>query len=158
MSITRAVFVFLLLAVAALAADPTWSREVSRIVQEKCQSCHRAGDIAPFALMTYEDARDNAIAIRTAVSRRIMPPWKPVPGHGEFKADRSLTDAQRDTIIDWVNAGMPQGDPADLPTPVDYSSDWRLGTPDQIISMPEPYTRRRATIIRTGIDVSSSRT
>lgn len=133
------VFGLLTLAGMLSAAEPTWSRDVSRIVQAKCQSCHRTGDIAPFPLMTYEDAASRGTSIRTAVSRRTMPPWKPVPGHGEFKGDRSLSDEQRQVIVDWVNAGVPEGDPADLPEPQTFSSEWRLGTPDQIISMPEPY-------------------
>lgn len=120
-------------------AQPTYSREVSRIIQQKCQMCHRPGDIAPFALMNYDDARVQARAIRGAVDSRIMPPWKPIPGHGEFQHDLSLSDEDRQTILDWVDAGSPEGDPADLPPPVVYAEEWRLGPPDQIVSMPLPY-------------------
>ena len=140
MSVVRSVFAFLSISAgAAYAADPTWSRDVSRIVQEKCQSCHRPGDIAPFSLLTYQDAAARGTSIRTQVARGIMPPWKPVAGHGEFKGNRSLTDVQRQTILDWVNAGMPEGDPADLPQPLTFANEWRLGPPDQIIAMPEAY-------------------
>jgi cytochrome c551/c552 len=128
----------LFLAVAA-QAQPTYSREVSRIIQQKCQMCHRPNDIAPFALMNYDDAYAQARAMRSAVSDGIMPPWKPVPGHGSFKNNLSLSDAQKQTIIDWVSAGAPEGDPADLPAPVIYSDEWRLGQPDQIVSMPVAY-------------------
>src|SRR5258705_5047622 len=131
---------FAVLAAAIAQAQPTYSREVSRIIQQKCQMCHRPNDIAPFALMTYEDARAQARAIRGAVENRSMPPWKPVHGHGDFKYDRSLTDEQRQTIVDWVKADAPEGDPNDLPQPVVYAAEWRLGQPDQIVGMPFSYT------------------
>ncbi len=123
----------------AASAQPTYSREVSRIIQQKCQMCHRPNDIAPFALMTYDDAAAQGRAIQAAISQRIMPPWKPVPGSGQFQHDLSLTDDQRQTMLDWIDAGMPQGDPGDLPAPVVYPADWRLGTPDQVLSMPVAY-------------------
>ncbi len=127
-------------AVATAAnAQPTYSREVSRIIQQKCQMCHRPNDIAPFALMSYEDAQAQGRAIRAALQLGIMPPWKPVPGHGDFQNNLSLSDDQRQTILDWLDAGMPQGDPGDLPAPVVYASEWRLGQPDQIVSMPVAY-------------------
>jgi hypothetical protein len=133
-------FAFSLLAMSAPAlAQPTYSREVSRIIQQKCQMCHRPNDIAPFPLMSYDDAYAQARAMRSAVSDRIMPPWKPVPGHGTFKNDLSLTDEQRQTIIDWVSAGAPEGDPGDLPAPVVYSDEWRIGQPDQIVTPPVAY-------------------
>jgi hypothetical protein len=124
----------------ALAAQPTWSREVSRILQEKCQVCHRPDDIAPFSLLTYEDARAQARNIRHAVESREMPPWKPAPGHGEFKNNISLSDEQRQVILEWVDAGAPEGDPADMPVPQVFSDEWRLGAPDQVLSMPVAYT------------------
>src|SRR6266705_231881 len=96
-------------------AQPTYSREVSRIMQEKFQVCHRPDDIAPFPLLTYDDALSQARNIRSAVKGAIMPPWKPIRGHGEFKNNFSLTDEQRQTILDWVDAGAPEGDPNDLP-------------------------------------------
>lgn len=121
------------------SAQPTFSREVSRILQDKCQNCHRPDDIAPFSLLTYDDARIRARSIRTAVESRQMPPWKPVAGHGTFRGDISLSDEQRNTILHWIDDGMPEGDPADLPPPKEFAGEWRRGKPDQIISMPEPY-------------------
>src|SRR5579872_4875066 len=94
----------------AASAQPTYSKDVSRIMQAKCQMCHRPGDIAPFPLLTYDDAVSQLRAIRVNVDAGIMPPWKPIPGHGDFKYNLSLTDDERQTILDWVDAGAPQGD------------------------------------------------
>jgi cytochrome c551/c552 len=121
-------------------AQPTYAHDVAAILQQKCQSCHRPNDIAPFSLLTYDDAVAQARAIRAAVGSGIMPPWKPIPGHGVFKYNLSLSDTQRQTLLDWIDAGTPMGDPADMPPPPPVSgSEWRLGTPDQILTMPVPY-------------------
>src|SRR3981189_511803 len=97
------------------AADPTYSRDVSRIMQAKCQQCPRPNDIAPFALMNYSDASTYSEDIQRVISQKIMPPWKPVPGHGEFKNSYGLSDEERQTLLDWVAAGAPEGDPNDMP-------------------------------------------
>src|SRR5579872_866082 len=118
-------FSIALLALAVPAfAQPTYSREVSRIFQQKCQMCHRPNDIAPFPLLTYQDAQSQGRAIRANVANGAMPPWKPVPGHGAFKNDLSLSDDQKQTILDWVDAGMPEGDPGDLPVPLPIAGEW----------------------------------
>lgn len=122
------------------AQIPTFNREVVRILQKNCQSCHRPGDIAPFSLTTYQQARPWARAIREQVLLRRMPPWKPSPGCGEFREVRGLTDADRATIAAWVDAGSPEGDASDLPPPRVFPDEWALGEPDHIVSMPEPYT------------------
>src|SRR5258708_5889189 len=112
---------FTLLIANCATAQPTYSREVSRIMQQKCQMCHRPNDIAPFPLMSYDDAQSQGRAIRAAVASGIMPPWKPVRGHGQFKNDFSLTDDQKQMLLDWIDAGMPEGDPADLPAPMVFA-------------------------------------
>jgi len=156
--------VLILTAAASAWGQPTYSKEVSRIVQQKCQMCHRPGDIAPFPMMTYEDVVAQGRAIRAAVDNRVMPPWKPIPGHGSFRGDLSLSDDQRQTILDWVDAGMPPGDPADMPPDVVYANEWRLGTPDQVLSMAAPYfpipredrpDRYRCFVIPTNVDQDS---
>src|SRR2546430_10781103 len=116
-------------------SQPTYSRDVSRIIQEKCQMCHRPGDIAPFAFMTYDDVRVESRRIKTAVLNGQMPPWKPIPGHGSFKGDLSLTGEQVQTITDWIDAGMTEGDPGDMSHTVIYADQWRLGPPDQGVLM-----------------------
>src|SRR5947199_8657861 len=88
----------------------TFTRDIAPIFQEKCQSCHRDGSIAPMSLVTYEETRPWAAAIKSRVSARQMPPWhidKHV-GIQDFKNDRSLSDAQDDTIVRWIDAGSPK--------------------------------------------------
>jgi hypothetical protein len=124
-------------------AQPTYSKEVSRIIQSKCQFCHRPNDIAPFALMNYRDASIWAEDILRVVTERIMPPWKPVAGHGEFRGSYALSEEERQAIISWVNAGAPEGDPSDLPEPTVQNGEWQLGEPDMVVEMKEPYTPPR---------------
>jgi hypothetical protein len=111
----------LLLPGAAAAADaakaPTFTKDIAPIFQEKCESCHRPDSMAPMSLMTYAEARPWARSIKTRVGDRQMPPWQidRTVGIQKFKNDRSLTDDQVDTIVRWVDAGSPQGDPKDMP-------------------------------------------
>jgi len=119
---------------------PTFSNEVVRIFQQHCQSCHHEGDIAPFSLMTYADAKPHALLIKFMTQTRQMPPWKPTDGCGDFAGARTLSTAEIDTIAKWVNAGAPEGNPAQLPTPRDFSTGWILGEPDLVLASPEPYT------------------
>ncbi|HYC60519.1 MAG TPA: ascorbate-dependent monooxygenase [Thermoanaerobaculia bacterium] len=119
---------------------PTFSNEVVRIFQQHCQSCHHEGDIAPFSLMTYAEAKPYATLIKFMTQSRQMPPWKPSDGCGDFVEARKLTTAEIDTIAKWVNAGAPEGNPAQLPTPRDFSAGWILGEPDLVLASPEPYT------------------
>jgi hypothetical protein len=133
------------MAVAAVWAMPvdaqpiTYNRDVSRILQAKCQQCHRAGDIAPFALDSYEAAVDYRDDIKRVVYEGAMPPWKPVAGHGDFKGNFSLTEEERNTIIGWIDTGFEKGDDADAPEPVAPKGDWVLGEPDLVVKMPEAY-------------------
>src|SRR6266436_6649284 len=83
----------LLFAFAAVAsAETTYTRDVARIIQVKCQQCHRPNDVAPFALMTYDDAVTYAADIKTSLNNKTMPPWKPVPGFNNFTDSFALTD------------------------------------------------------------------
>jgi hypothetical protein len=103
----------------AAAADtaPTFTKDIAPIFQEKCEACHRPDSIAPMSLVTYEEARPWARSIRTRVESRQMPPWSidKTVGIQHFKNDRSLSDAQIETIVKWIDAGAPKGDPKDLP-------------------------------------------
>src|SRR5215475_13014519 len=109
---------------AAFAAEPapeaksiTFTKDVAPIFQAKCESCHRTDGMAPMALATYEDARPWAKSIASRVGARQMPPWHidKTVGIQKFKNDRSLNDDQIDTILKWVSAGSPKGDPKDMP-------------------------------------------
>jgi hypothetical protein len=110
----------LMLPVASAAADaktPTFTKDIAPIFQEKCEACHRPDSIAPMSLMTFTEARPWARSIKARVADRQMPPWQidHTVGIQKFKNDRSLTEDQVDTIVRWVDAGAPQGDPKDMP-------------------------------------------
>src|SRR2546425_13252758 len=112
--------VCLILSTVALAADTvTFAKDVAPILQEKCQECHHTGSMAPMSLVTYEETRPWAKAIRERVITRQMPPWHidPTVGVQKFKNDLSLSQAQIDTIVRWVDGGAPVGDLKDMPRP-----------------------------------------
>src|SRR5688572_26324296 len=118
---------------------PTFARDVAPILYKNCVSCHRPGEIAPMSLLTYRDVRPWAKAIRDEVSDRNMPPWHTDAPRGTFHNERSLTDAERDTIVRWANGGAPQGNPKDLPTPPVFQEGWQIGKPDVVFEMLEDY-------------------
>ena len=129
-------------------AEPavTFSRDVAPILQKACQNCHRPGAIAPMSLLTYQDARPWARSIKAKVSAREMPPWyiDRHVGITKFKDDPSLTDAEIATIVKWVDAGAPAGNPKDMPPPRQFSDvdKWHIGKPDMVVSLPKPYELR----------------
>jgi hypothetical protein len=125
---------------AAPNGKPTFNREVVRIFQQNCQSCHHPGDIAPFSLMTYADAFPYRQQIKLMTQSREMPPWKATPGCGEFDAARVLSTADIEIIKQWVDGGAPEGSKADMPPALQFTSNWTLGQPDMVLSSPEPYT------------------
>ncbi len=100
----------------------TWSKEMSRLLFKRCAMCHREGASA-FSLMTYEEARPWAKAIKEEVLSRRMPPWQAVKGFGEFQDDRGLTQEDLETISAWVEGGAPEGDPKFLPA-VPKATEW----------------------------------
>src|SRR5882762_6184956 len=126
--------------VASAADSPTFSDEVVRIVQERCQTCHRPGEHAPFSLITYADVFTRRADIRDQIDWRTMPPWKPVPGFGSFLESRRLSDEERATILKWIDAGAPEGDRAKLPPPRVFATGWTLGSPDHVLEMSAPST------------------
>ena len=124
---------------AAPKDAPTFSKDVAPIIFKNCAGCHRPGEIAPMSLLTYEDARPWAKAIRDEVSDRNMPPWHADAPPGTFHNERRITDAERATLIAWANAGAPRGDPAALPPAPAFPEGWSAGTPDIVLEMPEAY-------------------
>jgi mono/diheme cytochrome c family protein len=118
----------------------TFSNAIVRIFQEHCQVCHRPGDVGPFSLLSYSTARLYAQRIKNETETRRMPPWKPVPGYGEFQDERRLTDQQIRLIARWVEAGAPEGDAAELPPPRYFPEGWALGSPDLVLEPPSAYT------------------
>jgi hypothetical protein len=125
----------------ALSAEkpPTYCRDIAPVINNNCVTCHRPGEVAPFSLRTYKDVRRHGRLIAAIVQAKIMPPWKPAPGYGEFVGARRLTDEQVALIQKWVKAGMPEGNQEDLREPPTFASGWQLGTPDIVLTMPEPY-------------------
>ena len=125
--------------VGAQSAEVTFAKDVAPILQRSCQTCHRPDSIAPMSLLTYEDARPWAKAIRENVLSRNMPPWHIDPNVGihEFKNSVALTDEEIATIVKWVDSGAAKGNPADMPPPrkFDVNSKWSIGTPDLILQM-----------------------
>jgi len=94
----------------------TFSRDISRIVNNHCASCHHPGGMA-FSLMTYADARPWAVAIKEETLRRRMPPWGAIKGFGEFRNDTALTPEEMERIVSWTDGGVPEGEPKDMPPP-----------------------------------------
>ena len=121
------------------AAAPTFNHDIAPILYKNCSNCHRPGEVAPFALLTYQDAAKRAKQIAAITGARVMPPWKATAGYGNFLDARILTDAQIATIRDWAMHGAPEGDPAEKPTPPHFANGWIAGQPDQIVKMSKPY-------------------
>jgi hypothetical protein len=129
------------------AKQVTFAKDVAPILQAKCQECHRVGSMAPMPLVTYEEVRPWAKAIRQRVVTRQMPPWHidTTVGVQKFKNDMSLTDDQIQTFVQWADAGAPLGNPADMPPAKKWANDneWQaakdLGQPDLVVKS-EPYT------------------
>src|SRR5262249_9154490 len=120
----------------AFAATPTFTRDVAPIFYSSCVGCHRPGEVAPMSLISFQDVRPWAKAIRNKVATREMPPWGADPRYGKWKDDRSLTDAQIEIIARWVDAGAPKGNDADLPPVPSFPTGWSRGQPDAVIEMP----------------------
>ncbi|HEY1945801.1 MAG TPA: tetratricopeptide repeat protein [Bryobacteraceae bacterium] len=118
----------------------TFYKNIAPIVYEHCVSCHRLGESGPFSLLTYQDAAKHAGQIARVTKQHFMPPWLPEKGHGEFEDEQRLTDAQIETIQNWVRAGAPAGSSADAPKAPQFPPDgWQLGTPDLVLHVSQPY-------------------
>jgi hypothetical protein len=124
-------------------AAPTFAKDVAPIFQAKCQTCHHQGTSAPMSLMTFEEARPWAKSIQQRVANRDMPPWHldKTVGIKHYKNDRSLNDDEISTIVRWVDAGAPQGNPAEMPKPLTFASDatWYIGQPDLKVTTPNDF-------------------
>jgi len=121
------------------SAAPTFSKDVAPILYKNCASCHRAGEIAPMSLLTYEEVRPWAKAIREKVALGDMPPWHAAAPRGMFSNDRRLTDEDKDTLVRWAMSGAPKGDLKDLPELPKFTEGWEIGTPDAVFTMAKPY-------------------
>jgi hypothetical protein len=119
------------------SAPPTFYRDVLPILQKNCQTCHRPGEPAPMAFLTYASTRPWAKAMKQAVVTRRMPPWTADPRYGHFLNDRTLPLEDIHTITAWVDAGAPEGNPKEAPSPVRWPEGWAI-PPDVVVSTLEP--------------------
>jgi Copper type II ascorbate-dependent monooxygenase, C-terminal domain len=133
------IFVTLLAGAVLGNSAPTFYKDVLPVLQRNCQSCHRSGEAAPMALITYQDARPWAASIKQALLTKKMPPWFADASYGHFANDRTLPKADLDTVVAWVDAGSPAGNAKDAPKPVQFTDGWNIGKPDVILEMPAEY-------------------
>lgn len=119
-------------------AAVTFHKDVEPILQKSCQECHRPGEIAPMSLLTYEQVRPYAKAIKADVIQQKMPPWPADPHFSKFANDRSLTADEIKTITAWVDNGAKEGDKSDAPAPRKWVEGWNISKPDLIVKMPDP--------------------
>ncbi|HEV1286404.1 MAG TPA: thiol-disulfide isomerase [Bryobacteraceae bacterium] len=117
----------------------TFHKDVEPILQRSCQECHRAGEIAPMSLLTYEQVRPYAKAIKSDILLHKMPPWPADPHFSKFENDRSLTPEEVLTISAWVDSGAREGDKSAAPAPRKWVEGWNITKPDLIIQMPQAY-------------------
>ncbi|MEQ8765408.1 MAG: redoxin family protein [Planctomycetota bacterium] len=122
------------------AEKPTYAREVAPILQANCVSCHRPGEIGPFALTSYRSASRRAGLLAEVTRSRYMPPWKPVPHFGEFRDELRLSEAEIEVLSRWAETGAPEGSDADQPALATFDAGWHYGEPDLVLTMPEPFT------------------
>ena len=146
--------VFLAPALALAAATPiaaaagnaptsqpvTWAHDVAPLVYAHCATCHHPGGAGPFSIIGYPAARRWGPQIVRVTQTHFMPPWLPEPNHGDFLDLRRLSDSDVALLKKWVDAGMPQGNPAEAPPPPLYDATWQLGKPDLVLTTAAPYT------------------
>ena len=121
----------------AAQETPLLATEIATLLQ-RCQKCHRPGQIGPMPLRTYAEIKPWLPLIRTAVSTRRMPPWFADRAYGDFLDNPSFTDQEIERIIAWIDAGAPRGDRGTEPAPLEFSDSWGIGEPDLVLPMPTP--------------------
>jgi peroxiredoxin/mono/diheme cytochrome c family protein len=126
-------------ATSSSTATVTYHRDVLPILQNRCQSCHRPGDVGPFPLQTYQQALRWGEEIKNFTQTRQMPPWK-AEQHGVFANERPITDKEIATLAAWVDQGMCEGNPKEAPPAKQFPAGWHGGTPDLILEMPTEMT------------------
>ncbi len=116
--------------------SPTWSREIGRVFQNNCVECHRSGGIGPFPLDTYSEAGSRLPMLKYMVGERLMPPWHASRDTGPWVNDRSMSDSDVQAVLDWIEAGGPEGDPSEAPTALSFEdTEWQIGEPDLVLEL-----------------------
>jgi Copper type II ascorbate-dependent monooxygenase, C-terminal domain len=129
----------LLLGLTGGVSGATFYQDVLPILQTRCQSCHRPGEIGRMPLLSYTDARPWAQAIRESVTLRKMPPWFADPRFGKFSNDPSLSAGEIATIQAWADKGAPEGSPAGARDNPTFPRGWSKGIPDLVLKMYKPF-------------------
>src|ERR1043166_283070 len=125
--------------VSSIPENVTFTEHVAPILFNNCARCHRPGEVAPFSLLNYQDAKKHARQIVDVTQSRFMPPWHAGHGYVEFSNERRITDEQIALLSAWVQQGAKEGDPVKLPVLPQFTEGWQLGKPDLILKMPEPF-------------------
>jgi peroxiredoxin/mono/diheme cytochrome c family protein len=123
----------------AATGTVTYTKDVARIFNSHCVECHHPGEIGPFSLTSYDEAIGWADTIEEVVREGRMPPWHADPKYGHFANDSRLSALEKKTIADWIEAGTPEGDPKDIPTPPTFAAGWRIPKPDVVFTVPKPF-------------------
>jgi hypothetical protein len=124
---------------SATSGDVTFTKHIAPILQKHCINCHRPGQIAPFALIDYADVAAWSDTMLEVIDAGRMPPWHADPAHGVFYNDARMPDEAKELFRRWVKAGVPEGDPQDLPPQPEYSAEWQTPEPRTVFRMPEPF-------------------
>jgi len=132
---------------SGFSQSPDWSTDIASIVYDNCSTCHRQGEIAPFPLMSYEDAALNAMGMVAQTSAGLMPPYPADPAYRHYLDERVLSETEKNLIAEWVDAGTPAGDTSLAPDPPVFPEGSQLGTFDTVLSMAEAYH-----IVGDGVD------
>jgi len=119
--------------------EVTYSQHIAALLDKHCVSCHRAGEVGPFALTDYEEVVGWAEMLREVVSDGRMPPWSASPEFGHFANDPRLSADERALLSTWIDNGCPQGDPQSAPAPRQWTDGWQIAEPDQVIRVPKPF-------------------
>ncbi|MDZ4658477.1 MAG: redoxin domain-containing protein [Bythopirellula sp.] len=124
----------------APTGDITYAQHISRLMQQHCVRCHREGQVAPFALTSYEETSAWAETMLEVIDDGRMPPWHANPEFGHFANDARMSDQDKQIFRQWVDNGMPEGDPSKLPPPQQFTVGWQIPQPDKIYKMDKPFT------------------
>jgi len=125
---------------ASLFAAPTFHKDILPILQNRCQSCHRTGEVGPMPLFTYSQVRPWAKAIKTALLAGTMPPWSPDKRYGKFANDLSMPASERELLVSWIDSGAAEGTVAEAPAPKHFTDGWTISKPDVVFELPEVMT------------------
>src|SRR5262249_37737062 len=124
--LTLALGVSLAAMAGAVPSTVTYYKDVGPVLEKRGPECHRPGEAAPMSLMSYNEVRPWAKAIKTAVLTKKMPPWFADPHFGKFSNDRTLTQSEIDTLIAWIDGGVKEGDPKEAPKPREFVEGWQI--------------------------------